>query len=95
MAQKVTNIDHTAALYDASKSSEETRLAMHPVEREVTLRTILQYLEGGDNTSRKRIADIGGATGGHAFPLAERGHQVHLVDISPQLVKISDRQSRV
>jgi 2-polyprenyl-3-methyl-5-hydroxy-6-metoxy-1,4-benzoquinol methylase len=88
--QITTVVEHTAALYDYISSHEATRLDMHPIEREVTLRTITRYLLAcGDSTCRIRIADIGGATGGYAFPLAARGHEVHLVDLAPKLIDIA------
>jgi SAM-dependent methyltransferase len=39
-----------------------------------------------------RILDVGGATGVHARWLAERGHQVRIVDISPRHVALAGEQ---
>lgn len=38
---------------------------------------------------RRKIADIGGATGTYAFFLAGRGEEVHLRDLSPALLEIA------
>ncbi|KAJ7600945.1 S-adenosyl-L-methionine-dependent methyltransferase [Mycena floridula] len=81
MSTQTSHPELTSALYDALVEAEESRLRNLPVERELTLDTILSYLGASG-----KIADIGGATGIHAFPLAEHGHEVHLRDLSPGLV---------
>lgn len=41
-----------------------------------------------------KILDLGSATGVYAFPLAEKGFQVYLVDLSERLIDIA-RQKKV
>jgi 2-polyprenyl-3-methyl-5-hydroxy-6-metoxy-1,4-benzoquinol methylase len=41
-----------------------------------------------------RIVDIGGGTGGFAVPLAELGHQVEVIDPSPDALASLDRRAR-
>jgi 2-polyprenyl-3-methyl-5-hydroxy-6-metoxy-1,4-benzoquinol methylase len=40
-----------------------------------------------------RVLDVGGAAGVYSLWLAERGHEVHLVDASPRLVEEARRRS--
>lgn len=40
-----------------------------------------------------RVLDVGGAAGAYSLWLAERGHEVHLVDASPRLVEEARRRS--
>lgn len=42
---------------------------------------------------RRKIADIGGATGTYAFFLADRGEEVHLRDLSPGVLEIASAKN--
>ncbi|OAR01077.1 hypothetical protein LLEC1_05067 [Akanthomyces lecanii] len=77
-----TATDNVAKLYGAIAISEGTRLAEHPMERELTLRTIRAHVP----SAPAAIADIGGGPGKLAFALADDGHLVDLVDLTPELI---------
>lgn len=80
-----TDVSGTAALYDAIAAREADRLRMHPIERALTLDAIRTHIK----PAGAKVADIGGATGGYAFPLADLGALVHLRDIAPRLIAIA------
>lgn len=64
---------------------EENRLqwdASGKLEYEMTLRILDKYLPG-----KGRVLDLGGATGVYSFPLAEKGYDVYLADLSETLVQ--------
>ena len=56
-------------------------------ERERTLSLILEQLD-----RPSRILDIGGGTGVYARALADAGHEVTLVDLSPELIEVAREQ---
>ncbi|KXJ86958.1 S-adenosyl-L-methionine-dependent methyltransferase [Microdochium bolleyi] len=90
-----TSRDAVATLYGKIAEYEDLRLATHPMEREVTLRTIRHGLSGDGSVASKRIADIGGGPGKLAFALADEGHEVDLIDLSPDLIQLAqDEQDR-
>jgi SAM-dependent methyltransferase len=74
-----------ANLYNILGAGEVSRLDTHPVERLVTLRTISEALP----PAPQRIADVGGGPGTYAFALADQGHSVDLVDLSPRLIQLA------
>lgn len=76
----------TTHRYDSAPLQEDGRLVAHRIEFEVTLRTILGLLSPAKPST---VLDIGGATGRYAFALAENGHDVTLVDVSPGLLGIA------
>lgn len=94
-----TSRESVADLYTKIADAENMRLATHPMEREITLRTIRQALTGGsgkyekpsssDAAGSKRIADVGGGPGKLSFALADEGHHVDLVDLSPGLIQLA------
>jgi SAM-dependent methyltransferase len=45
-------------------------------------------------TPPARLVDVGGAAGAYSAWLAERGHEVHLVDASPRLVEEARKRNR-
>jgi len=70
---------------------EEGRLVAGPGQLEFvrTKEVVLRYLPPPPAT----ILDVGGASGAYALWLAERGHQVHLIDRAPRLVEEAQRRS--
>jgi 2-polyprenyl-3-methyl-5-hydroxy-6-metoxy-1,4-benzoquinol methylase len=86
-----TNAGNVARLYDTIVDYEDTRLATHPMERELTLRAIRESLGPGP----KRVADIGGGPGRIAFPLADEGYLVDLIDLSPGLIKLAQTEQNI
>ncbi|KAI0077592.1 S-adenosyl-L-methionine-dependent methyltransferase [Panus rudis PR-1116 ss-1] len=86
MNDPLTLSSATAAFYSSHPSLEDRRLKLHRIEFEVTLRTILDILTA---TERAKVLDVGGATGTYSFPLAAKGHDVTLVDLSPGLISVA------
>ncbi|KAK7212048.1 hypothetical protein V2G26_019226 [Clonostachys chloroleuca] len=86
-----TSCQAVANLYGKIADYENTRLATHPMERELTLRAIREALATSETThaERKRIADVGGGPGKVAFALADEGHHVDLIDLSPDLIRLA------
>ncbi|OAA70082.1 Methyltransferase type 11 [Akanthomyces lecanii RCEF 1005] len=80
--------DNVAKLYGKIAASEGTRLAEHPMERELTLRTIRAHVP----PASAAIADIGGGPGKLAFALADDGHLVDLVDLTPDLIAMAQAE---
>jgi 2-polyprenyl-3-methyl-5-hydroxy-6-metoxy-1,4-benzoquinol methylase len=87
-----TSREAVANRYGEIADYENTRLATHPMERELTLRAIRQALNTSEtaDTERKRIADVGGGPGKIAFALADQGHHVDLIDLSPDLIHLAE-----
>ncbi|KAH7103124.1 hypothetical protein BKA62DRAFT_749172 [Auriculariales sp. MPI-PUGE-AT-0066] len=96
-----TNFTATAAHYDSLESHEADRLRLHPMERALTLDTIATHIGLSDVTAESdfstpehiKVADIGGATGVHAFALLDLAAsrkvqaEIHLRDLAPKLVQ--------
>lgn len=59
-----------------SQGTEKDRLSIHQLERDRTLHILKKNLPLPPAT----ILDIGGAAGAYAFPLAQQGYTVHLLD---------------
>ena len=98
-----TSRESVADLYSKIADAENMRLATHPMEREITLRTIRQALTGSSGKSKpssdaegaalgKRIADVGGGPGKLSFVLADEGHHVDLIDLSPGLIQLAQAE---
>ncbi|KAF5599506.1 s-adenosyl-L-methionine-dependent methyltransferase [Fusarium pseudoanthophilum] len=87
-----TSREAVANRYGKIADYEKTRLATHPMERELTLRAIRHALNTSEtaNTERKRIADVGGGPGKIAFALADQGHHVDLIDLTPDLIHLAE-----
>jgi ubiquinone/menaquinone biosynthesis C-methylase UbiE len=64
-----------------TENPDEHRLSRGwgPLELERSKEIILRYISDG----QKKVLDVGGGTGVYAAWLAELGHEVHLVDITP------------
>lgn len=91
----MTSTTNVARLYNSIAEREDTRLAEHPMEREITFRSITEGLASqgsGAGDARKRIADIGGGPGRVAFRLADQGHHVDLRDLTPGLIDIAKKE---
>lgn len=59
-----------------AEGNEQERLATHRLERDRTLWILEKHLP----PPPARILDIGGAAGAYAFPLAQKGYEVYLID---------------
>lgn len=88
-----TVCENVAQLYGKIAEHENTRLAEHPMERELTLRTIRHWLPAPGAASQ-RIADVGGGPGKLAFALADEGHDVDLVDLTPALIALAEAEQK-
>jgi SAM-dependent methyltransferase len=65
--------------YSAVTESDRLTSGIGLLERERTLEILGRFLPEPPAT----ILDVGGAAGVYAFPLAERGYQVQLIDLTP------------
>jgi 2-polyprenyl-3-methyl-5-hydroxy-6-metoxy-1,4-benzoquinol methylase len=79
------SFDHEATNYDS-----DTCTLAGIVNNYVNEYHILNHLK---NTNCNRILDAGGGTGNFAIPLAEKGYDVTLVDISPKSLEIANQKA--
>lgn len=75
--------------YD-SEYDEWSRLDRHKIEFEITKRYMNTYITGNS----LEILDIGGGPGRYSFYLAEKGHQVTLLDLSQHHIDIAREKSK-
>jgi S-adenosylmethionine-dependent methyltransferase len=75
------------AYYDDPRCGEDSRLARHQLERDITVRYLEAYLPGTG-----RVLEIGAATGGYTAWLAGRGYEVTAVDLSRNLIEQCQRR---
>lgn len=68
--------------YDRAAHGEASRLRMHELERDITLRYFQEYLPAAG-----RLLEIGAGTGVYTLWLARRGHHVTAVDISEAMIE--------
>jgi len=54
---------------------------------------LIRQLLGGRGVKRARILDLACGTGNLAIDLAQRGHFVHGIDISPEMIRIAKSKS--
>lgn len=66
-----------------------TRDAYHQLEFNTTLHYLKKYLP-----KRGYILDAGGGPGRYTIELAKMGHRVALLDLTPQLLRVAERQIR-
>lgn len=70
-------------LYDGDPEREWQRMARHRTEFAVTFRALEEHLP----SPPARILDCGGGPGRYAIALAQRGYEVTLFDLSPELLR--------
>lgn len=75
--------------YDRGTEYEWNRLSAHPVEFEITIRHLSNYIQG-----TQIIADIGGGPGKYSFHFANEGHKVTLVDLSKNNIDFAKHKSK-
>lgn len=73
----IDDIGDIKAFYDGDPAGEESRLAQHQLEHDLTWRYLNAYLP-----PRGTILEIGAATGGYTVGLARRGYAVTAFDLS-------------
>ncbi|EJD44376.1 hypothetical protein AURDEDRAFT_166466 [Auricularia subglabra TFB-10046 SS5] len=94
-----SDVGATAQRYNSIAALEKDRLHVHPIERELTLDTILTHLDLDTSSRKLKIADIGGATGAYAFKLVDIAAaspagavELHLRDISTSLLALAQQE---
>lgn len=85
------DIQDIRSYYDKPECGEDSRLARHQLERDLTYRYLQTHLP-----ATGKILEIGAATGGYTVWLAERGCQVTAVELSENLIgqcreRVADR----
>jgi hypothetical protein len=75
MKKSKSLIDPSIDKYYA-EGNEKDRLSIHRLEKDRTLQILKKRLPPAPAV----ILDVGGAAGVYAFPLAETGYEVHLID---------------
>ena len=79
----MTDFDRVREYY--KKFDEDNRLINDnsgKLEYEMTMKSLNKYLP-----KNGVILDLGGATGVYTFPLAQKGYQIYLADLSPDLIE--------
>ena len=74
---------NTIVNYYSSYDEKNRLLVRHSLERLRTQEIITRYL----GKSSRNILDIGGAAGVYSFWLANQGHSVDLIDITPKHIE--------
>jgi ubiquinone/menaquinone biosynthesis C-methylase UbiE len=83
------NFDREKQWWDAKAAREEVDFVDARINRELRWRELEKHLSG-INT----ILDIGGSTGAFAIPLAQRGFDVTLLDISPAMLELARQKAK-
>ncbi len=81
------DLDRIREYYRHAAAAEQVRLSRSTsgrIEFAVNLHYIRRHIR-----PRSRVLDVGGATGQYTLALAEEGHQVTLVDLSPDLLVLA------
>ncbi|HET9950305.1 MAG TPA: methyltransferase domain-containing protein [Candidatus Eisenbacteria bacterium] len=95
MSRRPDSTDHSAAPSEVAgyyaRFPEESRLEAGPsrLEFERSKEILLRVLP----KPPARVIDVGGAAGAYSAFLADRGYEVHLVDLSPRLVEEARRRN--
>jgi len=88
----VPKLDERIADY-YSRAPEEARLSQ-PLSFLEALRT-RELIERHAPPPPRTVLDVGGAAGAHAFWLAEKGYDVHLIEPVPRLVEEAHERNRL
>lgn len=83
------NFDREKQWWNAKAAREEVDIADARINRELRWRELEKHLSG-----IKTILDIGGSTGAFAIPLAQRGFDVTLLDISPAMLDLARQKAK-
>lgn len=75
--------------YAINPNREWTRLERHPLEFPITIRHINRII----GESKIKIADIGGGPGRYSIELSKNGHEVTLIDLTPENVDFAINKS--
>jgi len=90
-----TNLEKVRTYYDRTVAQEWGRLDRHRTEFAVTMRAVTDALATHLPAPRPlRVLDAGGGPGRYSLALAEAGHEVTLLDLSPANVEHAREVSR-
>jgi ubiquinone/menaquinone biosynthesis C-methylase UbiE len=78
-------LDDVVEHYEATREEERLAAGLDQLELLRTQEILSRYLPDAP----AKIIDVGGATGVHARWLAEAGHHVHIVDVTPRHVAMA------
>lgn len=76
--------------YAKNPNREWTRLERHPFEFPITFR----HINGLLGNNKMSIADIGGGPGRYSIELARNGHEVTLIDLTPENIEFARVKSK-
>jgi len=76
--------------YNKFAEKEWERLARHRIEFDITCRYLEKYLPDD-----QKILDLGGGPGRYSLWLAEKGHEVTLVDLSEENIKLARKKAKL
>jgi S-adenosylmethionine-dependent methyltransferase len=85
-------MDTPASKFDASieRWVAENDLPWMKLKTEIGLSNLQKHLP----QKRLRILDAGGGSGADSIPLAREGHSVDLLDYSPEMLKVAERNAK-
>ena len=83
------DFDREKQWWDVKAAREEVDFADARINRELRWRELEKHLSG-----IKTILDVGGSTGAFAIPLAQRGFDVTLLDISPAMLELARQKAK-
>lgn len=75
--------------YDNDPEKEWQRLKRHKIEFDITKRYLNEYIK---NSSK--ILDVGGGPGRYSIYLAGQGHEVSLLDLSSENIKLARKKAK-
>lgn len=87
--QRRTTENAVQALYRSDPDREWRRMERHRTEFAVSLRALAEHLPPSPAT----ILDCGGGPGRYAIALAQRGYDVTLFDLSPELLAMAQKKA--
>jgi ubiquinone/menaquinone biosynthesis C-methylase UbiE len=82
--------DRVSRHYDRTPESDRFESPAGLLEYERTRAILARWM----STEPLRVLDVGGATGAYAFWLAEKGHEVTLLDASSRHIEIAEERNR-
>jgi len=83
--------NNDAVLQFYENYNEDARILRHPLEFIRTKEIISRYL----SKDKIKIIDLCGASGHYAYWLAEKGHEVHLMDLSPKhIIEVENNRQK-
>ncbi|HKL75780.1 MAG TPA: methyltransferase domain-containing protein [Halanaerobiales bacterium] len=81
-------MDEVEKYYDQAAKEEWDRLKRHKVEFDITKRYMQKYI-----APKSKVLDVGGGPGRYAIFLAKKGHDVTLLDLSKENIKLAKKKA--